>query len=234
MKTVVISVGGSVLIPTLKTHSIHQYAVVLKHLSKQFRLFIVVGGGGEARKYISIARSCNVGEAFCDEIGIQVTRLNAQLLISALGDTAFPKVAENYAEACISGISNRIVVMGGVTPGQTTDAVSAVLAEWVQADILINATSVDGIYTSDPKKDTSATRFDTITPTQLVDIVSKGSMGAGSNNVMDLVSVKLVQRCNIPLIVLDGTNPEYISEALEKGIIHGTIVSTNMTSPLPL
>ncbi len=234
MKTIVISVGGSVLIPTLNTHIIHQYATVLKHISKQFRLFIVVGGGGEARKYISVARSCHTDEASCDEIGILVTRLNAQLLIHALGEYAYPKVAENYTDACTFGIFERIVIMGGVTPGQTTDAVSVVLAERVHADILINATSVDGIYSADPKIDSTATRFDVISPTQLVEIVSKGSMGAGSNNVMDLVSVKLVQRCNIPLIVLDGTNPNAIITALEQGTINGTLVSADSISPLPL
>jgi len=49
----------------------------------------------------------------------------------------------------------------GAYPGQTTDAVSAILAEYVGADLLINATSIDGVYTSDPKKNKSARKFET-------------------------------------------------------------------------
>ena len=58
--------------------------------------------------------------------------------------------------------------MGGITPGQTTDAVAAVLAERVRADVFINVTSVDGIYSADPKKVRNAKRYDTLTPRQLV------------------------------------------------------------------
>lgn len=234
MKTLVISVGGSVLIPTLADHLLHEYAEVLQSLSSLFRVFIVVGGGGEARRYIRAAHSCNIDEAACDEIGIAVTRLNARLLIGVLGDYAYPVVAEDYTQACAYRLSGRIVVMGGITPGQTTDAVSVVLAERIRADLLINATSIDGIYSDDPKVCSTATHFDMITPTELVEIVHKGSMGAGSNNVMDLVSVKLVQRSNIPLLVLDGRDPHNIQKALLEGVIHGTIVSADLTSPLPL
>ena len=52
MKKVVISLGGSILIPTLEKHTVKEYVPVLKKIAKQHRLFVVVGGGGEARRYI--------------------------------------------------------------------------------------------------------------------------------------------------------------------------------------
>ena len=55
-------------------------------------IFVVVGGGKTARDYIGIARGLGVSEAMCDEVGIEVTRLNAKLLIAALGEHAYPEV----------------------------------------------------------------------------------------------------------------------------------------------
>ena len=135
-----------------------------RSLAGRARVYVVVGGGGEARRYIGVARTLGIDEATLDETGILVTRLNARLLIAALGDAAYPRVPETYAAAKECGVAGRIVVMGGVAPGQTTDAVAAVLAEEVGADLLINATSVPGIFTADPKRDPSATRYETMTP----------------------------------------------------------------------
>ena len=99
MKTVVISLGGSVLIPALEENKIKEYVPVLGEIAEHHRLFVVVGGGGEARRYITVARNLGIDEGTSDEIGILITRLNATLLVAALGDRAYPKVAECHADA---------------------------------------------------------------------------------------------------------------------------------------
>jgi uridylate kinase len=234
MKKVVISLGGSVLIPTLEDHTIKEYVPVLKKVAKECRLFVVVGGGGEARRYIGVMRDLGVDEGTSDEIGILITRLNAAMLIAALGEDAYPKAAESHAEAKKFAESGKIVVMGGITPGQTTDAVAAVLAERVGASVFINATSVDGIYSADPRKDPKATRFDTMTPKKLLEIVGGTGLGAGSNNVLDIIAARVVERSAIPLVVLDGRDPKNLLNALLKGKFRGTVVSEGKKSPLPV
>jgi len=234
MKTVVISLGGSILIPTLEKNKIEEYVPVLQEIAARHRLFVVVGGGGEARRYIEVARRLGIDEGTSDEIGILITRLNATLLVSALRDMAYPKVAESHAEAKKFAEAGKIVVMGGITPGQTTDAVAAVLAERVRADVFINVTSVDGIYSADPKKVKTATRYATLTPTQLLEIVGGTALTAGSNTVLDIVAARVVERSHIPLVVLDGTKPKNLSSAILTGKFTGTIVSEKKKKPLPL
>jgi uridylate kinase len=234
MKTVVISLGGSILIPTLEKNKIKEYVPVLEEIAAHHRLFVVVGGGGEARRYITVARDLGIDEGTSDEIGILITRLNANLLIAALGETAYPKVAESHAEAKKFAESKKIVVMGGITPGQTTDAVAAVLAERVGASVFINVTSVDGIYSADPKKDKKARRFDALTPKQLLEIVGKAGLGAGSNIVLDIVAARVVERSHIPLLVLDGRDPDNLSRAILTGEYTGTVVSERKRKILPL
>jgi uridylate kinase len=234
MKTIVISLGGSILIPLLEKNKIREYIPVLSEIAAQHRLFVVVGGGGEARRYITVARGLGIDEGTSDELGILITRLNANLLIAALGERAYPKVAESHAEAKKFAESGKIVVMGGITPGQTTDAVAAVLAERVGASVFINVTSVDGIYSADPKKDKKALRYETLTPKQLLAIVGGTALTAGSNTVLDIVAARVVERSHIPLVVLDGRKPENLSRAILFGEFHGTVVSEKKKKVLPL
>ncbi|MDD5418915.1 MAG: UMP kinase, partial [Methanomicrobiaceae archaeon] len=233
MKTIVISLGGSVLVPSLESNNVSKYASVLKTIAEKCRIFVVVGGGGEARRYIGAARQLGINEAASDELGILVTRMNARLLVGALGTAAYPRVAENYTEAKEFAEAGKIVVMGGVTPAQTTDAVSAVLAESVCADLLINATSVNGIYSVDPRKDTDAVRYERLTPLQLLEIISGCRLNAGSNIVFDIVAGKVLERCRIPLLVLDGRDPENLYRAVIFGDFIGTVVSDEGIFPLP-
>lgn len=225
MKTIVISLGGSVLVPDIGNNNIIKYRDLLSSLSETCNIFVVVGGGGEARRYIGAARDLDIDEGTADEIGILVTRLNARLLMYALGKESFPDIPESYNDALIDGESGKIVIMGGVTPAQTTDAVAAVLAERAGADLLINATAVDGIYTADPRKDAAAEKIPYLTPDELIEIVQTGRMDAGSNNVIDLVAAKVIQRSKIPMVVLDGRDPEGLLALIQKGVNTGSLVS---------
>jgi uridylate kinase len=113
--------------------------------------------------------------------------------------------------------------MGGVSPGITTDAVSALLAERVKAKRLVNATSVDGAYTADPKEDPEAKRIPTMTHNELISLVGH-STGAGPNNVFDPVGARVLQRSKISLAIVDGTDMVNLRDALEGKKFKGTLV----------
>lgn len=226
MEPVVLSLGGSVLIRDEgDTAYLRKLAKILIGLSKTYKLFIVTGGGRIARYYIGAGRDLGADESFLDELGIEVTRLNARLLITALGDHACHVPPRNYDEALHSARTHSIVVMGGVSPGITTDAVSALLAERAKARRLVNATSVDGAYTADPKKDPGAKRIPRMTHKELVALVSSAPAGAGPNIVFDPVGAKVLERSRISLTIVDGRDLANLREAIEGGKCVGTLVS---------
>ena len=210
----VYSLGGSILAGR-DPASLRKYASALFDLAKKHRIYVVVGGGKIAREYIEKARALGASEAFCDQIGIEATRLNAALLVAALGDAAPESIPCTYSEAAES--NHRIVVMGGVSPGQTTDAVSAILAERVHADRLVIATSVEGVYTADPEIDPSAKMIDVMTPKELVHLAMQTEMKAGSRSPVDPLAAKIIERSSIPTAIVHGRD----IENLKKGALGG-------------
>jgi uridylate kinase len=234
MKRIVLSLGGSVLVPELESHRISPYASVLTEIAGRHRLAVVVGGGGEARRYIGAARRLGIDQGTADDLGILVTRLNATMLAGALGEAAYPRIATSYEEAAGYASCGKIVVLGGVIPGQTTDAVAALLAERIRADLLVNATSVDAIYSADPKKDSRARRHDRLTPAQLREILAGDRLEAGESTVFDMVAARVVERSGVPLAVLDGRDPAILRRAILEGKFQGTLVSDAKGSPFPL
>ncbi|WP_148416509.1 UMP kinase [Haloferax sp. KTX1] len=220
---VVISIGGSVLAPDLDARRVEGHASVVETLARDgCEIGAVVGGGGVARDYIGAARDLGANEVQLDQIGIDVTRINARLLIAALGSQVDPKVAHDYEDAGDAIRRGDISVMGGVMPGQTTDAVAAALAEYVDADLLVYATSVDGVFSADPNTDPDATKFEEMAAAELVDVIGDIEMNAGSSAPVDLLAAKLIERAKMRTIVLDGTDPDRITPAVLRGEHTGT------------
>ena len=116
--------------------------------------------------------------------------------------------------------------MGGTAPGHTTDAVGTALAESVDADLIVYATSVSGVFDADPDGDGDATKFDELMAPELVDVVQSIDIEAGSNAPVDLLAAKLLQRSGLRGIVLDGTDPDAVRRAVEAGEHGGTDVVT--------
>lgn len=228
---IVVSIGGSVLAPELDPGTVRAHADVVEDLvAANHDLGIVVGGGTIAREYIGTARHLGANEIELDQLGISVTRLNARLLIAALRDRVAVVSAppEDYEGAGHAMRSGEIPIMGGVAPAQTTDAVSAALAEYVDGDQLVYATSVPGVFDADPDTDPDATRFDQLTSAELVNVIADMEMNAGSPAPVDLLAAKVIHRAGLRAVVIDGTEPTRISDIIEGSTIEGTeIVPTD-------
>jgi len=222
---VVVSIGGSVLAPEPGADRVRAHAAEVTGLLEDgCRVGAVVGGGGVAREYIGAARNLGANEIELDQLGIDVTRLNARLLITALGEDTVTAPARDYETAGEALRSGDVCVMGGVAPAQTTDAVGAALAEYVDADLLVYATSVPGVYSADPNEDDDATKYAELTGKELVDVIAGLEMNAGSSAPVDLLAAKIIQRSGMRTIVLDGTDPSRIGRAVRYGEHDGTDV----------
>ncbi len=220
---VVVSIGGSVLVPEPGAARVQAHAAVIEGLvSEGCRVGCVVGGGGVAREYIGAARELGANEIELDQLGIDVTRLNARLLIAALGEESVTAPALDYESAGGALRQGNICVMGGVAPAQTTDAVGAALAEYVDADLLVFATSVPGVYSDDPNEVEDAIKYDELTAGELVDVIADLEMTAGASAPVDLLAAKIIERSGMRTIVLDGTDPARIRQAVRYGDHDGT------------
>ncbi|OPY22889.1 MAG: Uridylate kinase [Methanobacterium sp. PtaU1.Bin242] len=210
---IVVTIGGSILIQDNDYRIFKDYVDVLKEMKAENELFVVVGGGRPARDYIAIARGLGASEALCDDVGIDVTRLNAKLLIMALGDAAYPAVPHNFAEALEYSSSGKLVVMGGTEPAHSTDAVGSILAEFIEADLLINATSVNGLYDKDPRKYADAVMFEEITASQMMDLLSNKDIKAGTYEFFDHTAIGIIKRSQIKTVIVNGNNPQNLIKA---------------------
>ena len=217
---VVLKIGGSLIFDKngqINVALIKQYANNIEILLKEgHEIIIIVGGGIEARKYIAAMRALGASEGYCDEIGIRVSRVNARLLINALKGLAYPFPTRTLEETLQASTTRRVVVLGGLQPGQSTNAVAAIVAELMGANKLINITDVDGIYTADPNKNSSAEKLDEITTDQLYDLVNKPEAHlAGKYELFDFLALKIIERSKINTQFISGKNPENIIHAVK-------------------
>jgi len=220
---IVIAIGGSILLKEYDYQKFQEYSEILKSLSNEHELFVVVGGGKPARDYISVIRDLNGGEAQCDDIGIEVTRINAKLLLTALGDYAYQRVPHNFQEALEFSASGKIIVMGGTEPAHSTDAVSAILAEYIHADKLINLTSVDGMYNKDPNKYEDAELIKEITASEMMEFISGKDTKAGTYEFFDMTAIQMIKRSSIETVIANGYTPENLTK-----VINGEDIGTKI------
>jgi uridylate kinase len=204
-RRVVIKLSGSVFDISeaySRQDSIRRYAKMLVDISNTVQPVLVTGGGEIARHYISTARCLGSDEANLDIIGIEVSRLNAKLLVIAVGDMAYPQVPENLDQVTIAAESGKIVIAGGLHPGQSTNATAVLIAERIKASRFLNATDVDGIYDSDPNINRDAKLFKKLTIQECMEILRTESSMAGTYKLIDIVALKVIERSKIPTRVL--------------------------------
>jgi len=220
----VLRLGGHALFKNnggMDTTLIKEYAKNALQLREEGHiLHIVIGGGTIARSYISALSELGASNALKDYMGMLVTRANALVLIAALKGYAYSPVPTSYEGLLEALSSGKIVVCGGLQPGQSTLAVAAILAETINADYLLNATDVDGVYTSDPKRDPKARLLREVTIRELRSLLRRGTL-PGTYPLFDDLALNIIERSRIKTIVFNGRRPENILR-----IAHGERVGT--------
>ena len=214
-KNVVIKFGGSLLFSeegTINNKKITEFCDLIKNSKNYDSIVIVCGGGTIARQYIKAIRKFTENEILCDMIGIDISRINSRLIIANMKEFAYPQVPESFEELSKAIIACKIVVMGGLQPGQSTTSVAIQVAEFLKAARLIILTDVDGIYDKDPKVFEDAKLFRKLNYDSLQKIIVEMSKdtqaAAGEYRVFDAVSLQILKRSNVVVSVISGSNLE--------------------------
>lgn len=193
--TKVFAISGS-----LVTENLERLGELADALESHDEQVVAVTGAGGLKEYIHAAGNFgNQGEQ--DLVGITGTRLNAKTLMTAMD--CYPKVPETAYEIREAASTGQNIVMGGLTPGHSTDAVAAIAAELLEADLFI-ATSIDGVYDRDPD-DPEAEKFDEISLEELRSVVS-GNNEAGGHELIDGTAIDIIERSSIQTRIFLGEN----------------------------
>ncbi len=221
-KRIVIKLSGRIFgMDNIKL--LKDYASFLVKISRFCQPIIIAGGGKIARHYISHARSSGADESTLDELGIEISRLNAKLLIYALKNKAYshpPTTLQEVRHAVDDGL---IVVTGGLHPGQSTNGTAALIAEKVEAEQFLNATDVVGVYDMDPNKFKKAKKFKRIELKNLRNMLVHEDSVAGGYVLMDIVALKIIERSKIKTRILKA-DTKIIEKAI-KGVNVGTEIA---------
>ncbi len=191
----------------IDSNRLSEYAAEIKVVvDKGIQVAIVIGGGNIFRGMSGV--ETGVDRVQGDHMGMLATVINGLALQSALelkgvetrlqsaikiNEVAEPFIRRRAIRHLEKG---RVVIFGGGTgnPYFTTDSAAVLRAIEIEADVILKGTRVDGIYTSDPEKDSNATKFDTIS---FQEVLTKGL------KVMDTTAFTLSQENELPIVVFD-------------------------------
>ncbi len=213
-KRIVLKLSGEAL-QGKKTHGIDpQVLVSISSQIKEIRdlavdVAVVLGGGNILRGQENTAcRGLDMDRSVADYMGMLATVINGLSLQDALEKSGVPtrvmtaiemqRIAEPYIRrrAIRHLEKGRVVIFvaGTGNPYFTTDTAASLRAMEIGADIILKATKVDGVYSSDPMKDAAAKRYDSIT---YIDVLRKGL------SIMDATAISLCMDNNLPIMVFN-------------------------------
>jgi len=230
-KRVLLKLSGEALMGSkqfgIDNSRLQQYAKEIKEIAGTgIQIAIVIGGGNIFRGVQ--AEEGGMERTQGDYMGMLATMINAMALQSALEEEGvstrlqsaieMKEIAEPFIKrrAVRHLEKGRVVIFGAGTgnPFFTTDTAASLRAIEIEADVILKGTRVDGIYTADPEKDSTAIKYDRIT---FSEVYEKGL------NVMDLTAFTLCNENKLPIIVFDMNKPGNLKKVV-LGEAVGTLV----------
>src|SRR5215217_6250651 len=205
-----------------------QYAQDIRLITELGVQVAIVIGGGNIYRGMNEAET-GIERAHGDYMGMLATVINGMALQAALEKIGvytrlqsaikMEQIAEPYIRrrAIRHLEKGRVVIFGAGTgnPYFTTDTAGSLRAIEIKADVILKGTRVDGIYTADPEKNPSATRYDKISFSDVI---------RNNLKVMDMTAFTLCQENNLPIIVFEMNTPETLLQVVQ-GMDVGTLVS---------
>ncbi len=214
----VISLGGSIVAPDgVDERFLNEFAGLIRWFienDEKRRFIFVVGGGGPARAWQKAYRSLagdNVKDEEADWIGIMATRLNARLLKAVMGEWCVQEVVTDPTQ--VEPLLGKVLVAAGWKPGFSTDFDAVMLAERFKAEMVINLSNIEKVFTADPKKDANAQPIDKISWADFRAIVGDDWI-PGKNVPFDPVASRHAAKIGLKVVCAAGKNLENLKKIL--------------------
>ncbi len=225
----VISLGGSLVCPDrVDGRFLSEFKTLVSAFLEtvpERKIILVTGGGALAREYqrayYALAGKSAETAADADWLGIAATRLNAELVRRLFtGWCVDPVVTDPEGKIDFTG---RVLVASGWRPGFSTDYVAVVLAERFRADLLVNPTNVERVYSDDPRKNPAARPYDDITWSDFRAIVGE-EWTPGKNAPFDPVASGRAAASGLKVVIAQGRELANLKNILEGRPFTGTLI----------
>jgi len=226
MKTCVISLGGSVFIPSYIDYPFLERFRKLLLKFKKYKFVIVLGGGGIARKYIGPLKKRHVTRDVQSKFGVETTRLNALFLMKFFGDCANDTIPKSMKHVKNLLAKNHVVFCGGLrfVSSSTSDGTAASLAHYFGSEF-INMTDVDGLYTQDPNRFKKTAKFiPEISFNNFNNIIKQIKYKPGQHFVLDQLGSMIIKKYKVKTIILNGHKLKNFENYLKGKSFRGTVV----------
>ncbi len=224
MKTIVLSLGGSVIYPDKPDYNfIKNFKKLIQKLIKDNKFAIYCGGGKLARNLQDkTKKEGNKTQEELDWIGIEATKKNAEMMQEAFKDIAEEKIIIDPTEKIT--LKKQVIFAAGWKPGWSTDFDAVLLAKNLKADTVINITNVDYVYNKNPKQHKDAKPIKQIKWKDFRKIVGD-KWNPGLNMPFDPIASKEAEKSNIKVIII-GKNITNLENCLKNKKFKGTVITT--------
>ncbi len=224
-ETVVMSVGGSLIVPDqIDTSFLSDLKALIEHqIAAYGRHFIIIAGGGKtARRYQEAAGSVSeLDPEDIDWMGIHATRLNGHLLRTIFRDIAHPVMITNPDDIIDVPRATPLVIAAGYRPGSSTDLRAVQIAKHRGATKLMNLSNINYVYTADPRTDLTAEKIEDITWHEFLKLIPT-EWNPGLSSPFDPVAAREAEAAHIEVVIINGKKPEEIEKYLEGEPFIGT------------
>jgi len=225
METIVMSVGGSLVVPDgIDTSFLKKLRIFLENQIHDHnrRFFIIVGGGKTARRYQEASAAVTeLDPEDIDWIGLHATRLNAQLVKTVCKELAHPVIITNPDDVAQVPKSAKLVLAAGYRPGSSTDLRAVQIADRVDAKKIINLSNIDYVYTADPKKDLQAEKIEYITWGEFRKLIPD-EWDPGLSSPFDPVAAREAEKLKMEVAAINGEKLDELENYLNDQLFIGT------------
>jgi len=223
-ETIIISLGGSLIIPDqIDAQFLKDFKeLILEQISLGRKFIIVTGGGKICRRYQDTAKEItDPTKDDLDWIGIASLRLNAELIRVVFGENAYSKVVFNLSDKL--SFERPIIVGAAYEPGQSTDWDAVLAAKNVGAKKVINLSNTDYVYDSDPKKNPEAKKIEKISWADYRKLIP-AEWNPGLNSPFDPIASKMAEENGIEVYIMNGKPIDNLKKCLNGEEFQGTVI----------